>query len=193
MNRCVLSVSRSLVAAFFVTTCWTTASPAEPRPDTDDQRVPFTKLLCLSTLGTCVTTVAGVTTPALPVSFIVPAATASGDAVKELVVEFVSGDCAGTARTTTVFLEGISGGSGGLRVADTGDNFTSNKIPMSVAQFNDVPNVNGVQAFAQQTQLTYAPGTTISVTFDFAKGGVMACFVTLNGHFVTSRPAPRDM
>jgi hypothetical protein len=175
-------VSRYLVAAF-VTASWTTASLADS--DNAKHKVPFAKSLCASNLVTCVTTVAGVTTPALPVSFIVPAATASGDAVKELVVKFISGECVGTARTTAIFLYGSPGSPSALQVADTGDNFSTDKIPMSVAQFNNVPNVNAVQAFAQQTQLTYTPGTTISTSFDFVSDGIMACFVQLHGHFVT--------
>jgi hypothetical protein len=174
-----------LVAAF-VTTSWTTASLAERRSDDDNanHRVPFVKLLCVNTSGPpCVSGAAG-PTPPLPGSFNVPAATASGDAVKELVVEFVTSNCVGTARTTSVFIDGRPG-TQTLQVADTGDNFSANKFPMSVAQFNDILNVNAEQSFAQQTHLTYAPGTTVSISFSITKPGSMQCAVQLNGHFVT--------
>ena len=158
-------------------------SVAEEKPDltrtTTD--VPFTKLLCVADFAfTCTTTVDGNVTPVLPGSFTVPSLTASGKAVKQLVINFVSGSCVGTGRTTEVL---IFGSLGTPQVADTGDNFTLNTIPMAVAQFNDTLGLNAVQAFAQETKLVYRPGTKISMSFDAAKGGVMACKLELNGHF----------
>ena len=190
MNRCVL-----LIPAF-VTACWATGSLADP-PSKDvnvvntplsvtiaSHRVPFVKLLCVSTVGPpCISSAAG-PTPPLPSFFNVPTATASGDAVKELVVEFVTGNCVGTARTTEVFIDARPG-TQTLQVADTGDNFSANKFPMSVAQFNDTLNQNADQTFAQQTQMTYVPGTTVSINFSIQKSGSMQCAVQLNGHFVT--------
>jgi len=186
MNRSVLSVSGYLLAAF-VTTSWTTASLAERRDDDDaNHRVPFVKLLCVNTSGGLLPCVSGANgpTPPLPGFFNVPAATASGDAVKELVVEFVTSNCVGTARTTSVFIDGRPG-TKPLQLADTGDNFSANKFPMSVAQFNDTLNTNAEQSFAQQTHMTYAPGTTVSISFGITKPGSMQCAVQLNGHFVT--------
>jgi hypothetical protein len=147
-----------------------------------NKQTPFAKLLCIGSQP-CVSGLNGPTTPALPFFFIVPTSTASGGIVKELVVEFVSGDCVGTGRTTRIDLFGTSGSP---QLADTGDNFSANKIPMSVAQFNDTLNENAVQSFAQRTQLTYLPGTTISINVDFAKSGVIVCKVQLNGHFITN-------
>jgi hypothetical protein len=157
-------------------------TPLSVTDTTASHRVPFAKMLCASNIDTCLTTVVNGTTPTLPQTFVAPATTASGDAVKELVVEFVSGSCSGSARTAGVFIEA---NPGTLQVANTGDSFSVNVIPMAVAQFNDVPGGNGVQAFAQQTQITYAPGTTIGVTFDFAKAGGLRCLVQLNGHYNT--------
>jgi hypothetical protein len=143
--------------------------------------VPFTKLLCVANFSfDCKTGIGTNTTPVLPGFFTVPGLTASGKTVKQLVINFVSGSCVGTGRTTEVL---ISGALGALQVADGGDNFSINSIPMDVAQFNDIPGLNAVQAFAQQTRLAYSPGTQISVAFDAAKGGVMACKLQLNGHF----------
>jgi hypothetical protein len=151
---------------------------------TASHRVPFVKLLCTNNIGPpCVSSAAG-PTPVLPGFFTVPAVTASGDAVKELVVEFVTCNCVGTARTTDVFIDARPG-TQTLQVADTGDNFSANKFPMSVAQFNDTLNANAEQSFAQRTQMTYAPGTIVSVSFGITKPGVMQCAVQLNGHFVT--------
>ena len=138
--------------------------------------------MCISDFGVCTHTVANQTSPALPQSFTVPIATALGEPVKELVIEFISGDCVGTARATELLIFGTLGAP---QVAGTGDNFTVNKIPMAVAQFNDTLNVNAVQAFAQATKVTYAPRTMISLGFDRAKGGATACRVQFNGHFVT--------
>jgi hypothetical protein len=158
----------------------TAANPVPVR--TISSRVPFAKLLCVGGGPDCATTVGTATSPPLPQSFTVPAATASGQAVSQLVFNFVSGNCVGTARTTAVFL---AGQPTTLQVADTGDNFTSNKIPMFEAQFIGAPGLNGVQAFATPTQIEYAPGTVISVTFDLAQAGSMRCVVQLNGYFVT--------
>jgi hypothetical protein len=143
--------------------------------------VPFGKLLCLSTFGSCTTSVAGVQTPPLPSFFVVPTSIGAGR-VRRVVIDFVSGDCIGTGRTTEVFIYGVLGD---LKVGARGDNFSSNRIPLSVAQFNDTLNVNAVQSFAARTQLTYRPNTRISMSFDFAKGGDLVCKLQLNGHYVT--------
>ncbi len=199
MNR-LLSVSRCLIPAF-ATAFLATGSLAQQGPPgglnvnvvntplsvTDtigSHRVPFVKLLCTNNIGPPCVSSAGGATPALPSFFIVPTATASGDAVKQLVVEFVTGNCVGTARTTEVFIDARPG-TQTLQVADTGDNFSANKFPLSVAQFNDTLNQNADQAFAQQTQMTYVPGTTVSINFSIQKSGSMQCAVQLNGHFVT--------
>jgi hypothetical protein len=144
--------------------------------------VPFGKLLCLSTFGSCTTSVAGVLTPPLPGFFVVPTSIGAGLSVSRLVIDFVSGDCIGTGRTTEVFIYGVLGD---LKIGAKGDNFSSNRIPLSVAQFNDTLNVNAVQSFAARTQLTYRPNTRISMSFDFAKGGDLVCKLQLNGHYVT--------
>ena len=143
--------------------------------------VPFTKSLCVANFPfDCTTSIGGNVTPVLPGFFTVPSLTASGKALKQLVVNFVSGSCVGTGRTTEVL---ISGALGTPQVAESGDNFTLNAIPMAVAQFNDILGQNAVQAFAQHTQLVYSPGTKISIAFDAAKGGAVACKLQLNGHF----------
>jgi hypothetical protein len=100
--------------------------------------------------------------------------------VQQLVINFVSGSCVGTGRTTEIVIFGLLGAP---QVADSGDNFTVNTIPVAVAQFNDILGENAVQAFAQPTHLVYSPGTRISMSFDFAKGGAIGCKLELNGHF----------
>jgi hypothetical protein len=162
-----------------------TRSSAEEAPVPATITVPFTKLLCLANFAfDCISSVGGNNTPVLPGFFTVPSLTASGKAVNQLVVDFVSGSCVGTGRTTEVL---ISGALGTPQVADSGDNFTVNTIPMAVAQFNDILGQNAVQAFAQQTRLVYSPATKISMLFDFAKGGATACKLQLNGHFEVSQ------
>jgi hypothetical protein len=167
------------------------STEARARPLT---RTPFAKLLCVSSRAGCTTTVDGVPTPELPQRFLVPTATVSGHAVEELVIDFVSGNCEGTARATVVSIDGLLGGptfvpyaaagEADLKMANTGDNFSTNRIP--VAQSND--GAQGAQAFAQRTKLTYAPGTTVSVYFWSPKEGEMTCVVQLNGHFSFQRP-----
>jgi hypothetical protein len=144
--------------------------------------VPFAKLLCISTLGTCTTSVGSTVTPPLPSFFVVPSSIGAGIAVQHLVVEFASGDCIGTARTTEIF---IHGALGDLKVGAKGDNFSSNRIPLSVAQFNDTLNVNAVQSFASRTLMIYRPNTKVSMSFDFAKAGDLVCKLQLNGYYVT--------
>jgi hypothetical protein len=147
-------------------------------------QVPFAKLLCTNTFDIGQPCISGANgpTPALPSSFTVP--TASGAVVKELVIEFVTANCFGTARTTEIFIDARPGIQT-LQVADTGDNFSANKFPMSVAQFNDTLNQPADQAFAQQTKMTYVPGTVVSIAFGVQKPGSTQCAVQLNGHFVT--------
>jgi len=143
--------------------------------------VPFAKLLCLSTYGVCTTSVGGAVSPPLPGSFIIPTSV-GGAIVQHLVIEFVSGDCVGTGRATEIFIYGVRGA---LHVGAKGDNFSSNRIPLSVAQFNDTLNVNAVQSFASQTLMIYQPKTTVSLSFDFTKAGGLVCKLQLNGHYVT--------
>ncbi len=147
-----------------------------------DNRVPFTKLLCVPTGGGCAQILSsGFVT--LDGSFVVPDTTSSGKSVQQLVIEYVSGTCVGTARSTFVQLTGVPAGA--LEQADTGDNFSRNIVPLEVAQFLQAAGVNGAQAFGQKTQIAYAPGTKIEITFDFVAAGVMSCKAQLNGYFVT--------
>jgi len=138
-------------------------------------QVAFAKHFCFGTIpGACV--------PAVPAAFTVPAITADGQAVKELVIDFVSGVCVGTARTTFVEIRAVNGTE---IAADTGDNFSYNYIPVEVAQFADTLGVNAAQGLAQRTVITFVPGTAVELSFNFVKAGDMNCRVQLNGHFVT--------
>jgi hypothetical protein len=142
---------------------------------------PFAKLLCLSQIaGACD---AFGNRPALPGSFVVPATTAGGEPVKRLVIEFASGTCVGLGRSTFVEIFG-NPGAGSLTNPSTGDNFSSNRIPLSVAQFLQPPGVNGAQAFAQSAHMYFDPGTTVGISFDIVESGGIACRAQLNGHFV---------
>ena len=135
-------------------------------------QVAFTKGLCLPSC------VAG-----SPDSFTVPSITAGGLPIKELVIDFVSGICTGTGRIAEVDL---SAKNGPAVVADTGDNFSRNYFPLAVDQYNSALGQNGVQAFAQQTHITYAPGTIVSMSYSIVQGGENFCQVQMNGHFVTT-------
>ena len=142
---------------------------------------PFAKLLCLTDIaGAC--DAAG-NRPALPQSFVVPASTAGGEPVKRLVIEFVSGTCVGLGRSTFVEIFG-SPSVGSLTNPATGNNFSSNRIPLSVAQFLQPPGVNGAQAFAQAAHIYFDPGTTVAITFDIAAAGGIVCRAQLNGYFL---------
>jgi hypothetical protein len=142
---------------------------------------PFAKLLCVQNIpGDCNPYSSALV---VPPSFTVPAKTASGKNVKQLVVNFVSGSCVGTGRTTELLLNAEPNVP--ILLADSGDNFSENVVPMAVAQFNDMPGQNAVQAFAQRTQLVYLPGTVVSASYDAAMGGLMRCRAQLNGYFVT--------
>ena len=134
-------------------------------------QVPFAKQLCLPNFCT----------QASQSSFTVPDATAGGQAVKELVINFVSGRCTGTGRMGAVELIATKGAA---VIADTGDNFSTNYFPAAVDQYDSALGQNGLQAFAQHTQITYAPGTSIQMTFSVMQAGEIFCKVQLNGHFV---------
>jgi hypothetical protein len=143
----------------------------------------FSKNLCINS-GTGFTCgPLGSSTPALPSSFTVPAITSTGAVVKRLLIQFVSGDCVGSARTTEVILEARPASD--ISLSDTGDNYVDNFIPMAVAQYEGNPGTNGVQAFATPTHISWDPGMKVSGAFDFATAGALACRVVLNGYFVT--------
>ena len=147
-----------------------------PQVKIASNQVAFAKRFCFGTIpNVCV--------PAAPESFTVPAITAGGQTVKELVIDFVSGICVGSARTTFVRIRAIDGPE---IVADTGDNYSFNYIPVSVAQFASELGQNSSQALAEQTRITFVPGMLVDFSLDFAKAGEMACRVQLNGHFVTA-------
>jgi hypothetical protein len=152
-----------------------------PRSITPVYSEPFAKLLCVQNIPSDCNPYSSALVA--PPSFTVPAKTASGKNVKQLVVNFVSGSCVGTGRTTELLLYGEP--STPILLADSGDNFSQNVVPMAVAQFNDVPGQNAVQAFAQQTQLVYLPGTVVSASYDYVNGGLVRCRAQLNGYFVT--------
>jgi len=158
----------------------TAANPVVTRDVQNPANDPFAKELCLTVVaGVCD---ASGSLPARPSSFVVPTVTDSGAAVKQLVIEFVSGICIGTARTT--FVEISSRPIGALTNPDTGDNFTTNRIPVAVSQFLQGAGVNGAQGFSQATKIYIAPGATVAMSFDFVLAGQMACRAQLNGHFV---------
>lgn len=145
--------------------------------------MPFAKSLCVTNIpGVCDATASR---PALPDSFVVPATTAGGEPVKGLVIEFVSGTCVGTGRSTFVEITGNPGAGVPIN-PNTGDNFSSNRLPLSVAQFLPPAGVvvNGSQAFAQSTRMYFDPGTNVATNFDIVVGGQIVCRSQLNGHFV---------
>jgi hypothetical protein len=172
------SVSVSNTPNVFVTN--NAASPVMARDVQNPANNPFAKELCLTNIVGACDAIASL--PARPSSFVVPAVTDSGAAVKQLVIEFVSGTCGGTARTT--FVEISSRPVGALTNPDTGDNFATNRIPVAVSQFLSGAGVNGAQGFSQATKIYIAPGATVRISFDFAQGGEMVCRAQLNGHFV---------
>ena len=156
--------------------------PALTRDVENPANRPFAKTLCLTDIaGGCA---AGPTQPSLPSEFVVPAATISGESVKQLVIEFVSGTCVGTGRST--FVEIASRSSEDFDNPDTGDNFTRNRFPLSVAQFLQAPGVNGAQAFAQATRIYLKPGVTVRISFDVVAAGGLVCRAQLNGYFVAN-------
>ena len=143
---------------------------------------PFSKLLCLTDIsGACSASSAQ---PNLPASFVVPSVTNTGQPVKQVVIEFVSGTCVGTGRST--FVEIVSRPGGSLANPDTGDNFSRNPFPLAVAQFLQAPGINGAQAFAQAARMYFNPGDTVSMSFDFVAAGALVCRAQLNGHFVAN-------
>lgn len=157
-------------------------APALTRDVDNPATRPFSKLLCLTDIaGACGASTAQ---PNLPASFVVPSVTSTGQPVKQLVIEFVSGRCVGTGRST--FVEIVSRPGGSLANPDTGDNFSRNTFPLAVAQFLDAPGVNGVQAFAQAARIYLDPGDTVSMSFDVVTAGVRVCRAQLNGHFVAN-------
>ena len=155
--------------------------PALTRDVDSPANRPFAKRLCQSDISTGCT--ANVTFPAVPSSFIVPTTTAGGESVKQLVIEFVSGECVGTRRSTGVDIFARPS-TGILTNPDTGDNFSRNNFPLAVAQFLQPGGVNGVQAFAQSARIYFNPGATVSIGFNSVVGGVSACNAQLNGYFV---------
>ncbi len=135
------------------------------------RQVAFTKRLCIPNFCT----------PASPSSFTVPAATAGGETVKELVVDFVTGLCTGTGRLSNMELFTPNG-----TIADTGDSFSTQYFPFAETQYNSALGLNGVQSFSQPTHFTYVPGTVVSTTFSIVQAGQNFCRIQLNGHFVTT-------
>jgi hypothetical protein len=152
-----------------------------PRSVTPVYSEPFAKLLCVQNIPSDCNPYSSALV--VPPSFTVPGKTASGKNVKQLVVNFISGSCVGTGRTTELLVNGEP--STPILLADSGDNFSENVVPMAVAQFNDVSGQNAVQAFAQHTQLVYLPGTVVSASYDVVAGGIVRCRAQLNGYFVT--------
>ncbi len=151
--------------------------PALTRDVDNPASQPFAKLLCI---GPNPCPFGG---DPSPTSFTVPAATAAGVPVKRLVISFVSGNCVGTGRSTEVFLRGLP--EGAKVIANTGDNFTDNHFPLALAQYAPAPGINAVAAFASPAQIIYAPGTTVSISYDRAAAGEIYCRAQLNGYFVT--------
>src|SRR5688572_16814048 len=76
--------------------------------------------------------------------------------------------------------------TGTLANPDTGDNFSTNRFPLAVAQFLQAPGVNGAQVFAQTARIYLDPGDTVSMSFDFVAAGALLCRAQLNGHFVAN-------
>jgi hypothetical protein len=120
----------------------------------------------------------------LPGSFVVPAVTDTGEPVKHLVTEFVSGICVGTGRST--FVQIASRPSGTLANPDTGDNFSTNRFPLSLAQFLPAPGVNGAQAFAHPARIYLDPGASVSMNYDVVAAGALVCRAQLHGHFAVN-------
>ena len=133
--------------------------------------VAFTKRLCIPNFCT----------PASASSFTVPATTAGGETVKELVIDFVTGLCTGTGRLSNMELSTPNG-----TIADTGDSFSTQYFPFAETQYNSALGLNGVQSFSQQTHSTYVPGTVVSTTYSIVQAGQNFCRIQLNGHFVTT-------
>jgi hypothetical protein len=104
--------------------------------------------------------------------------------VKRLVIDFVSGYCAGTGRAD--FVKILSRPSGALTTHDTGDNFTDNYFPLAVAQFIAPVGVNGVASFAQMTRIYLDQGVEVSISADIAASGSLSCKAHLSGHFVVN-------
>ena len=140
-------------------------APALTRDVDNPATRPFSKQLCLTDIaGACITN--------------------TGQTVKQLVIEFVSGLCVGTGRST--FVEIANRPVGGFATSDAGDNYSTNRFPLAVAQFLQAPGVNGAQAFAQAARIYLNPGNTVSMSFDFVASGVLVCRAELNGHFVVN-------
>jgi len=158
------------------------SDPALTRDVENPANRPFAKTLCLTDIsGACD---AGQTQPELPSEFVVPSLMNTGEPVKQLVIEFVSGTCIGSGRST--FVEIASQPSGGFDNPDTGDNFTRNRFPLAVAQFLQAPGVNGAQAFAQSARIYLEPDVTVRISFDIVAAGGIVCKAQLNGHFVVN-------
>ncbi|MEJ5999317.1 hypothetical protein [Paucibacter soli] len=140
---------------------------------------PFAKTLCVTNSfdPLCASEL-----PAKAGAFVVPAQTAGGEVVKRLVIEYVSGGCAGTGRATFVQIRALPAAA--LSNPNTGDNFVTADFPMSVAQFAGGVNVNSAQAFAQVARLYFDPGSTVTMSFDMAAAGLQLCHAHLSGYFV---------
>ena len=157
------------------------AAAARPLPafrETDRAR-PFAKTLCLSNAPAAL---CGDASPALPGSFVVPSVTSTGEHVKQLVIEFVSGSCVGTGRAT--FVQIFSRPPGTSATAPTGDNFSDNFFPLAVAQAIGGAGTNGAQAFSQAARIYLEPGMVVAMSFDFAASGVLNCRAHLGGRFL---------
>jgi len=150
------------IVSTLVTVANTSANPVPVTEGKDLVQEPFATSICEdsgdSYCATTVSTAFGFSSP-LQASFTVPVTDASGNAVKALVITFVSGACQGTpALTTSVPTNTTNGIAKAINFLETG---TATVIDHT-------------------TTIVAGPGSTVAILDSLSPGS--GCFLTVNGY-----------
>lgn len=114
-------------------------------------------------------------TPPGTVTFTVPATIASGQLIKRLVIEYVSGNCSSLVGQSVV----------GFELFSSWSSFNANFVPVNVSIPN--PSVQYTYAFAQQTRLYASPTETLQMGLSLggpSLGSDYYCFLAFSGYYV---------
>jgi hypothetical protein len=164
------------VVATLVTVSNTSANPVSVTQGIDLAEEPFATMLCSDNASgsTCATvsTVLGLGPSALPSSFTVPATDSAGNAVKALVIQFVSGSCGAITvdLTTTVPANAVNGVTTVL-----------NPLSLRAQPAPSSTSLAGAPVVNQTTSIVARPGSTVGLLVGFAPG-TPVCLIAVNGY-----------
>jgi hypothetical protein len=165
------------VVSTLVTIANTPANPVPIRDVADPTNFPYSAELCAeANVGSC--------DPSLSQAFVVPSVTSTGNTVKQLVIEYVSGSC--TFDTTVpLFLDGVY-----LVSANPNDTNNPSSPDQPTGQFVFVygtSHIPGDLPFASPVRMYVAPGARVGfgAAYGTNSGNSSYCKGNLTGYLVT--------